>query len=602
MDPEYYQEWVRAILAGKSAEWIPFPRGPLYVYLLAGLTRLFGTDWLIPRLFNLLCDLTTIWIVIRITEARFQLRSAMLAGLLIAVTGALIYYSGEVLMTSLETALAATFLLAFIRVCEEPSLLRGSLAGLSLAILSLCRPNALPLMIVAPVTVILLHRSRLSWRRLLIPSLGLIVGVVAGLLPVTITNYAATGKVVPVATQGGVNFFIGNAQASEGWASILPGVGADWTDADAAQVASKDAGRSLNTIDQSSRFWIMGLREIAADPVDWLGLMIRKMLLLLNFREIGNNRPLTLPFEAAPFLIPLFWISAGLLIPFALAGYITVRHERQTVTPIAVFTITFSVVLLAFFINTRYRMPLFLGISILAGCGLANLPRIAGNIRQHLPAGVALVAGLLLVLPPWAGSQFDNEAQGYYVAGNALMKQGRFIEAENYYSRASRRNPAYPKLELNRGVAALNRGDTTTAIHHFRQEASNHPGLPQPWNNLGVIAEFGGRLDSAAFFYAAALERDRHNRDATINSTRIEQKLGDYWKERGNPDSAIMHYHNAHTLSPTDPRPLTQLAEAYLLKSNSAQAMNFIRQALALRPGYPPALRLLESFSQQESR
>jgi len=597
MDPEFYYNWASSIIAGYGAAFIPFPRAPLYSYILAGILKFLGSWWLLPRLFNLVCDLTTIWVVWSLACQLAGKRAGLIAALLFGFCGMAIYQSGELLMTSLETALAAVYLLFLVRTINSNRTWDAVVIGIAMALFALCRPNALLLILTTPLILLFVRRKQ-NWDGLRTALTALIVSLTC-LTPVTYLNFVATGRLIPVATQGGVNFFIGNARGANGWASSLPGVGADWVDSDASRLAELSAGQKLDAYAQSQQLWKMGIAEIKSAPTEWLGLMVRKTMLLLNMREIGNNRSLTLPIEAAPFLRILFLISLGGLFPLAIVGFIHSRKNHPFTIGIVSFVGIFGGSLLLFFISSRYRMPLIPAITILAGIGAVELYRqrsSALRIRLLIP----ICAGLIVSIPPWAGSKFDSPAQGYFAAGNALLKQNRHSEAIRYYSRTASLEPEYPKLHLNTGVALMSSGDTARAIVEFQSELSHYPNHGEARNNLAVIAEKKGDLQLARQLYLEASQMSTGLTEATDNLLRITLRIGDESFQKGNLDSAEAIYLNALELSINDPRPCYRLALLSATNGNYEKARDYARQSLSRNQGYEPARMLLQELLAKE--
>ena len=99
MDPEFYLKWAADIANGGGSSYLPFPRAPLYPYLLAAIQTLFGKGWLPPRLLNLTADVISTVLVFHAGLRLGGLKAARYAALLFAVSGAAVYYSGEILMT-----------------------------------------------------------------------------------------------------------------------------------------------------------------------------------------------------------------------------------------------------------------------------------------------------------------------------------------------------------------------------------------------------------------------------------------------------------------------------------------------------------------------
>ncbi|MDP8238455.1 MAG: tetratricopeptide repeat protein [Candidatus Hatepunaea meridiana] len=661
MDPAFYTNWADDILSGKGGDYFPFPRAPLYPYILAAIRGIFGTSWLFPRLLNLLADIFTVVVIFQLAHRISGKKAAIVAASLFSFTGASIYFSGEILMTSLAVAASAGFLYTFASCWQRPRFSMTILSGFFLVFLSLLRPNAL---ILLPfILIIIIHKAYKSFpdlkNKIALPVSHLLTVIIL-LLPVIITNYQASGKLIPISTQGGVNFYIGNAKGANGWSSELPGYGANWQDSDALQLAQTNAGKILKPAEVSGQLWRMGWREISDNPVHWIKISIKKLMLLINAREIGNNRALSLPLEASPFLKVLFLISLGALFPFAMVGTANKPMLRQVLTPDAtiimvktllLFILVFGGSLVLFFVNTRYRMPLMPAIAVLAGIGIVKLIDEITQRKRHIASDstkyeklhytaitpecssllepdqgllygktrssklehsgvgwryfsrkfvlkdiVILLSASIISFPGWIGDDFESPAQAHFIAGNAFMRQGKMVKALECYKQTSLLKPDYPELHLNKGVALMTVGDTIAANDEFLLELLVTPNSSKAENNLGVIAETDGNLDNAYSHFIRALEYNPDLNDARINAARIKLKMGDIYLQAGDFLDAEYCYLEAGELHGTDPRPFHRLAIIAVARGDWEDAIRRLNEALIQNPDYKPAIELFEKI------
>ena len=593
MDPEYYVNWAHDILTGRGSSYLPFPRAPLYPYLLAAMQALFGKGWLLPRLLNLGADIASTVLVFYAGRRVGGLKVAGCAAFLYAVAGAAIYFSGETLMTSLAAASTIGLVYTLMMFLQKPSITRAFLSGVLLAVLSLLRPNALVLL---PLTIIVIlvgvHRLRPGFKSLLLTSSSHLCALILLLAPVLIFNFQTSGTIIPVSTQGGVNFYIGNAHNASGWSSELPGVGAAWSNADAVRIAEQDAGRSLAPIEVSKQLWRMGWREIKNDPYGWLGLILKKSVLLVNTREIGNNRPLCLAYQSSLLLRILLLISIGTMLPFALLG-ILYNYRNPNVRISLWFTLIFGLSLVLFFVNTRYRMPLLPVFAVLSGAGLCTLWNAIRQRMRLIKYLIPLIVVYIITIPNWTGDNFNNKEQTHFVAGNALLRIGKTEEALDHYRQAADINPDYPELNLNTGVALLTSGDTLLAEEAFMKELENNPVCAKAENNLGVIYESRGDIDQAQVHYLRAYHYHSELEDARINALRILLKKGDIQFQAGDLFQAERDYRKAGELSKSDPRPYYRLAIIEVSCGDLGAAVEQLHKALEINPEYQPAREML---------
>ena len=138
-----------------------------------------------------------------------------------------------------------------------------------------------------------------------------------------IRNYSVDGGFYLTTSQFGSNFYIGNNPNADGtYASIRFGRGApEFERLDAKEVAEESVGRTLSPAEVSS-FWTgRALGYITSQPVSWLKLTGRKILLLFNRTEMLDTESQESYAECSSPLRVLGWIGHfGLLVPLAVLG------------------------------------------------------------------------------------------------------------------------------------------------------------------------------------------------------------------------------------------------------------------------------------------
>ena len=85
------------------------------------------------------------------------------------------------------------------------------------------------------VWILVLHRPH--WRRSLGYALCLFIGCIAPVLPVTIRYLVVGNDFVLIASQGGVNFYIGNNPHADGMSAVIKGDPTEWQPCYDAQIA-----------------------------------------------------------------------------------------------------------------------------------------------------------------------------------------------------------------------------------------------------------------------------------------------------------------------------------------------------------------------------
>ncbi|HMB69613.1 MAG TPA: glycosyltransferase family 39 protein, partial [bacterium] len=215
MDEGYHDLWAREISAGDWTARVPFFRAPLYPMLLGLAYRWLGTDpvpfgWL--RGAQLAIGALTPWIAYRIGRHLVPQTAwvAAVAAAVVALDGILVYFEAELLLESLLAPLGALFLLLVLRAMETGTVRRWAAAGLVLGLFAITRPNVL---LFAPVLFLVAWSPVRRWRlpaANLRGALALTAATCVCVLPVTLVNARWGGDRVLVASQAGLNFFLGN--------------------------------------------------------------------------------------------------------------------------------------------------------------------------------------------------------------------------------------------------------------------------------------------------------------------------------------------------------------------------------------------------------
>ena len=97
--------------------------------------------------------------------------------------------------------------------------------------------------------------------------------------PVTIRNYAVTGEIILISSQGGINLYLGNNEAADGLTMIMPEVELsqsitwDMFIPVTSAAAERELGRELTDAEVSS-FWTgKAVSFVINNPTEFLGLV-----------------------------------------------------------------------------------------------------------------------------------------------------------------------------------------------------------------------------------------------------------------------------------------------------------------------------------------
>jgi tetratricopeptide (TPR) repeat protein len=518
-DARIYHQWASALARGEAFETGVFYQAPLYPYLVGFLYRWFGPSPGVAYLFQAALGLGSLLLVHRIGRRSFDSRAGIVAAALFALYGVLVFYETKLLPTAL--AVFVTCLVIERMQAADASEFDGwwLAAGVVLGAAALARPN---LLLLAPLVLVWIgvNRSR-PWPRRLRRGLLCLAGVIAAVAPVTARNYLVAGDPVLISANAGITFYQGNNREAGGRFSATEGMsGSIFRQRDESRaLAEERAGRRL-TESEVSRYWLgRGLDYIREDPVRYLRLEGRKLLLALDNYEHGLEYNPAIDPNPVRFLAPLpFALILGLAVARGFSGRSVAREE----TPLYLLIAVQAATLLLFYVAGRYRLPAIGPLSVVAGCGAVVLwTRIhAGWKASWKPLTVGAVAATISFAPvPSAGSSLYRlqQAQALDDRGGAYVEAGRIEEAVEAYRAAIESDPDYPFAHLDLGKALRTLGDHGGAERALREAIRLAPRMGEPHFDLGVVLYETGRLEEAADAFEAALALDPTDASAGNN-------------------------------------------------------------------------------------
>jgi tetratricopeptide (TPR) repeat protein len=505
-DARQYEQWATALATGLAWEPGPFYQAPLYPYLVSLAYRVVpGGTWLV-LLLQLGAGLLLIGLVHRVAARTFGAAAATFAAALAALYGVFPFYETKLLPATLAAVLG---LLALDRLqLADRSGRPGpfAVAGVVSGALIVANPGSLLLLpLLAPW--FLLDRARGPGPRLLgAGAFGL--GVVLVVAPVTVRNAVVGGETVLVSVNGGVNLHLGNNARAEGVISTPAGFSGSIFDQrqEARALAEAEAGRPLSDGEVSRHWTRQALGWIRARPLDWVGLLGRKLALSLDDYEHALEYNPQLDPNPARWLMPLpFALILGLACARPFAGGRPTRAEALLYLMLA----GQLAVLLAFFVSGRFRLGAVPLLLVLAGAGAAELGRrLRDSSRSALVPALAILAiaaASWLVVPLLhPGLVAREEARGLSDLALAWEARGDRERALRAYDEALERNPADALTWLDRGTTLQRAGRAEEAEASLRKAIELAPASAEAWHTLGYLLAERARLAEAAVAYERA--------------------------------------------------------------------------------------------------
>lgn len=581
LDAEVYDQKAWQIAQGNWIGDEAFFQAPLYSYFLAVIYAIFGHNYLIPRLIQVLLGSLSAWMVYRLGRRVYDPSIAFIAALIFALYGPLIHFSGQFLIPILFIFLLLIFLLQLDRLIDRPSPGNFLLSGLLLGLTALARPNIL---IFLPIALFwIAFRLKDRGRGIVLFAAGALLVI----LPVTIRNYAVTGDFVLISSQGGVNFYMGNNPWSTGHSAWVPGTPRDWWAEGypaTIKIAERDTGKPLKASQVSAYWWKKALTEMSSRPLQWTQLLSRKIHYLLAGHEISNTEDIYYQREFSALLAVLMWEKGiafpfGLILPLAFLGLaLSFRWRRQS--HLILFQASYAISIILFFVTARYRLPLVPIFCLWAAAGLVVPFRLArqGQIGKYAITGLAFIILLILVnRNPLRGSEIPC-VDGSINMGNKHLENKQYEKAIAAFREAAILDSQSARSANGAGVALLGLGRIDEAKREFERAILLEPALLQAHNNLARICQQEGDLMTARSHFAKVMELDSSNVFAQRGFADVALTLKEY-------TLAQQHYEKAHDLGASDRQLISRWAQTLLMQEKYAEALRVNAILLASEPG-----------------
>lgn len=583
VDPLWYHEAALRVASGDLGPW-PLFRAPLYPWLLGAFYALVDNDLLWARLFNMALQLGTLLILYRVTTAYFGQLAARIAGTLFAVNGMVIYFSAEILSTSLEMFMAVLAGWGTLALRKSLSVRQALLCGIIWGLAAITRPNFL---LVAPFA--LAFALWPLWKPISLRCVAAgIIGLVLPIAPITFANWTLGSEPVLIATQGGVNFWIGNNPRADGISSILPASDRFWTMEQATAIAERETRRNLNPGEVSLFYYNKGQEFWLTEPITAAKLMLRKTLLFFNSFEVSNNKHIAYFCGQTPGLTLLILLNFALLLP--LAALALFKREARLLWGLV---LAYAVSVILFFIASRFRMPVVPWLCTLAGAGLATYLTLGKKQRAQATA-LALTLFIIAVINPFNARE-ANIGAAHYMEGNAYLALGRLDEARKSFTLAQTDPGSRELALLNLAVVEQKSNNLNQAqailLDLLKQNSQSAPA----WNNLAVVFEAKQDTASALNAYHRALHADSSHEDARTNLARLLLERGKRFLRDGDAASAQLPLKECVALIPSAPG-YYHLALAFGQNAQENAAREALARALRIDPAYIPALSLLQQL------
>ena len=564
MDGLYHHQWARRIAEG---DWFGEPvffRAPLYSYFLGFLYTL-ELEFLGVRVVQFLIGSGTAFMTAILINKKFGRTAGLVAGFLVAGYGPLIYFEGELLLVVLEAPLNLLAMWFLDRAISRNTVKRWSLAGAATGLSALVRPTILAL---APVVFIYLFwtRGRAAARSVSIFATGMVLVM----SPALLHNAVGGRDLVPVASQGGLNYYLGNNPHADGMSAVAPEFRRTWTAGieDARIQAEQDRGRQLRPSEVSNYWFGRALSWAVEEPGAFLIHQVRKLGYFWDAFEVPNNQDyyffsrLTRVFQ-----VPIL-LDFRLLAPLALTGVVLGWRERRLTFSWLVVPMVLMLSIVAFFVCARFRVSLVPLFAVWAGVGIAGGVDL---VKERRFRGLALYISLFIVTG-WAANadlaghrRQHGTTESHLRLGIHYASQNNHAQAQHHYEQALAENPRFAEGWNNLGVLHAQSGDFDRARTAFETAVTVEPRHSKALGNLAALAFGEGRWSEADSLARRTLTVGKREPEALYNASVVLGNLGD-------ANSALLGFRALRKLEPNRVRARLGEARALFMLGDRHQA------------------------------
>lgn len=309
---------------------------PGYAILMAAFARVFGESDVPVRGFQVICAAGQAVMVLLLVLQLLPRGVAVLAGLLVALSPHLAYYSIYLSPDSLAVLpiLIAIYFVA--RAVKRPRLMPIIAAGVCVGLSCWLRSNALLLapFLAFAVMVLFARDKRLLYAMALVGALVIVIA------PITIRNWVVYHHFIPISIGGGLNLVEGIGEYDKQGKFELPILDPDVMVKEVEWNGRPDYGGSLyvpDGIERDRERFARGFAVVRANPGWFATVMLRRMFFMLRYNDFRFENPsYNAPNAATVSANPLFGHNLTVpdnLQPAAILEPIDLLGDKSYVAP-----------------------------------------------------------------------------------------------------------------------------------------------------------------------------------------------------------------------------------------------------------------------------
>lgn len=552
MDGRYHDIWALEIASGDWVGQEPFFRAPLYIYLLALTYKVFGHNFFLPCLFQIILGSFSCVLIFLLAKKVFNRTVGILSGVIASFYAMLVFYDAQLLIPTLIVFLDLVLIGLLLRTAEKPKPSNWFLCGTVLGLSAIARPNILVFIPFILLWMFFQFRNKMLPKAILTRWIILCAGVLLFVSPVTLRNYLVGKDFVLIAWQGGYNFYLGNNPNAFGWSATAPEIDKDWWGGyyDAINRAEEEKGTKLKP-SQISDFWYKkGAGFILSQPVSWLKLTLRKTSYFWKGFEIGNNQNIYLykDFSSVFDLLLgkfIVYFPFGLVAPLSLLGLFVCLKDLRKYLLLYLFILSYSASIIIFFVCSRYRMPV---IPFLIMFSSFFIWWLFQKVRDKKAKPIVISLSALAVLSIALNTKLENvvgdqRSIDHYTLAVTYHELGKLDLAIEEYKTSLRYNPNFAVARNNLGSIYNQLGKWELAVEELQKAILADPYFEKPYYNLAIGYRRRWETDKAIEYYLKTISLNPRHESAHLN-------LGKAYRLKGMKEEAKEEWEKVLRLNP----------------------------------------------------
>ena len=353
-----------------------FHQDPLYIYIVAVIYKTFGEDVRYVFILQMLIGICSILLIYQITNRYFGNLAAAIAGMMAVCCGPLMFY--ELVLVRETFIVFAGLLLVYLmdKAWEKTSFPKMVLLGIVTSLCILLKSIFFLFLVLTLLLLFITFKKDLKLFFLYVTCY--LAGALIAYSPLLIRN---TIVGAPLFSQNSIGALTAIAANDVNYNPDLSyAINIQHT----AEIMSETDGKTLPAL----------IKAIKTHPnlLSYLKLEFKKLKLVFHWYEFPNNKN----FYYYRLNAPILWITfVNLLIiaPLALGGIVVAILKRKKLWSLYLLLLMHLVLLVAFLVFSRYRIPLEAAMIPFAGFALTEIIKY---IQINIKYAVIMISGVIL--------------------------------------------------------------------------------------------------------------------------------------------------------------------------------------------------------------